>query len=68
MAKKKRVKKVRHECNGDCNNCPNFGTKNCEMFANKYIRGKIIDSSLRTLNRRKNGLKKKKIIKKIIGR
>lgn len=60
MAKKKKVKKVKHVCEGDCTNCPNFGTKNCEMYANKYkgkkkrkkkeeIRGKIIDSSLRTL-------------------
>lgn len=31
MAKRKKVK-VRYRCDGNCAECPNYGTKNCEMF------------------------------------
>jgi len=50
--KKKKVRKPKHICDGNCAECPNSDTENCV----KYVK------------RKKGVKKKKKVIKKIIGR
>lgn len=50
--KKKKTKRPKHKCDGNCAECPNFGTKNCVNY----------------VKRKKGVKKKKKIIRKIVGR
>ena len=49
--KKKKIKKSKHVCDGNCDTCPNFGTKNCEMLADKHKRRKKRDKK-KKINRK----------------
>lgn len=52
MAKKKKKKRAKIKCNGDCASCPNVGTKYCEKVKEE----------------KKKRTQKRKLIRKISGK